>query len=555
MAWVTFSMAMLLRTKGFSSMRDSLLWGAAAGMGLLIKAPFLFFSIGPVLWVLGTTYHPSKTKNFLAAFSLCLAISAPWYFWQGVYFLQKALSLAAEVTDQGTNPHSLLGWLYYIRLLRFQMGSLSLIITGLGIALAFACRLRRASSMAGRRAEGMGFLVVWIVSGYAILTLLVNKDPRHTLPLLPPLAMVATDGWATLATGPWAPAVMSAAAPILLFINMAMYDQPGREDWKHRQILALMAQRHDRSQPFLLASIMSHHPRFFPRTLKWSAMQERIDMRLVSGGDADASFAEYIVDRPGDQGSETAFFDQRWQDLRPQTRAFTSLFSVCARYALPDHREAIVYERNPHPRFQVSSLNHTELERHLAKALQEWVQGPLKVTVEGEPSGLQEGRANRVRILCHDCSVQKIPLHEVEVVVDKPWFNLYRLWDENRLGLMAFESLKPTIQLRAQDVAWRLAGVKGLRDPEVLFAEDKILLRGRYRGIPVGLAAHIVVDNSRYSRVVVVLDRITLAGIPLPGWLLGKASRQILWTYPTPDFPGRILIEHVSIQNGEILTS
>jgi len=225
------------------------------------------------------------------------------------------------------------------------------------------------------------------------------------------------------------------------------------------------------------------------------------------------------------------------------------------RPALPDHSEALVYERTPHPRFHVSPLTPEEVARHIAQALQSWVQGPRKVSVEATPPGLQEGRFTRVQVTCSGCSVQKIPIYEVNVVVEKPWFNLYRLWDENRLGLMAFESFKATIRLRAEDVQSRLADAKGLRDAQVQFTDEKIRVRGRYQGFPVGLTAHMVVDHSRYSRVVVVLDRITLAGIPLPGWLLGKASRQILWTYPIPDFPGRILIDRVTIQNGEILIS
>jgi hypothetical protein len=545
MAWVTLSMATLARTEGFSRWRDSLLWGTVAGAGLLIKAPFVFFSVGPVLWVLASSHHPSKMKNFFAAFALCLAISVPWYFWQGTYFLQKALSLAAEPTGQGTDPHSLSGWLFYIRLLHFQLGTASLLFTGIGLALALA-----------RRTRGSGLLIAWILSGYVILSLLTNKDPRHTLPLLPALAILAIDGWGSLAIGAsWGPAVISVAAPVLFLANMALYDRPGREDWEHREILALMAARHDTTQPFLEASIMTHHPRFFARTVLWSAMERGIDMRTVSGGDADTSFAEYIVTKPGDDNSEKAFLDRQWQDLRPQTRAFTELFSVRARYPLPDHSEAVVYERNPHPRFDVHPLNHQELERHIAQALRTWVQGPLAVKTESVPASLQEGRLTRVTITCDACSVQKIPLRDIRVVVEKPWFNLYRLWDEDRLGLMAFESLKAGVRVKAEDVQMRLTDVKGLKDASVQFADDKIRVRGRYQGIPVGLSAHIVVDHSRYSRVVVVLDRITLAGLPLPGWLLGKASRQILWTYPIPDFPGKILIDRVVIRNGEILIS
>lgn len=64
-----------------------------------------------------------------------------------------------------------------------------------------------------------------------------------------------------------------------------------------------------------------------------------------------------------------------------------------------------------------------------------------------------------------------------------------------------------------------------------------------------------ILNDSAYSRVDAVLESISLGGIPLPGWLLGKAHRQTLWTYPIPDFPGRLLIHQVTIQNGQILIS
>jgi len=56
MAWVTLSIALLAHTQGFSRRSASLLWGLAAGMGLLFKPPYLFFLVGPVLWV----YHHER---------------------------------------------------------------------------------------------------------------------------------------------------------------------------------------------------------------------------------------------------------------------------------------------------------------------------------------------------------------------------------------------------------------------------------------------------------------------------------------------------------------
>src|SRR5205814_2043682 len=115
--------------------------------------------------------------------------SGPWYFWQAPYFLSKASSLAIESQGAGMDPHTLAGWLVYIRWLKLQMGAPSLLFTLAGAILAFWRRPR----------EGNGFLVSWILSGYVTLTLLVNKDPRHTLALLPALALLAARGWGNIA--------------------------------------------------------------------------------------------------------------------------------------------------------------------------------------------------------------------------------------------------------------------------------------------------------------------------------------------------------------------
>jgi hypothetical protein len=545
MCWVTFSMAMLARARGFSDRARSFQWAVVAGLGLLLKAPFVFFSVGPVLWVLARSKQPEKWKNFLMAGALCGLICIPWYFWQSAYFIQKASSLAVEPQGPGTDPHTLAGWLIYGRWFREQMGLPSLCFSVIGIALAFVRKPR----------DGNGILVAWALSGYLLLSMLINKDLRHTLPILPALAILAARGWGKL-VGHWRGGILIAlAGPVLLLWNVSSYDRPAQENWHHADILSLLAQRHDASQPLLEASVLSHQEWFFARTLKWTAMQKGTELDLTSPGDSDTSFVEYIIRRPGFQGTETELLDRKWQDLRPESRAFTQLFSLVGQYTLPDHSVALVYERHPHPQFQVAPLNTKELERRIALALHHWVQGDVKVVVEATPAELKEGRLRRVQVTCAPCTYQGARIEKAEVVVEKPWLNLYRLWDENRLGLMAFESLKPTLQVTAADALSKLSAVKGLTNLDVQMVAGKLIVRGHYKGISVAAIAHVSVDNSRYAHLDAILDRISVAGIPLPGWILGKAHHQSLWLYPIPDFPGHILVDQVQIENNAILIS
>ena len=70
MAWVTLSIALLARTRGFSSLRSSLLWAVISALGMLTKAPFIFFLVGPVFWTLITNRHSGKRNYALLALSV-----------------------------------------------------------------------------------------------------------------------------------------------------------------------------------------------------------------------------------------------------------------------------------------------------------------------------------------------------------------------------------------------------------------------------------------------------------------------------------------------------
>src|SRR5439155_1789622 len=96
----------------------------------------------------------------------------------------------------------------------------------------------------------------------------------------------------------------------------------------------------------------------------------------------------------------------------------------------------------------------------------------------------------------------------------------------------------------------RLSTIKELRDARVDFAGGRVQVHGRYKGIPVSATASVNLDTTDYAHLDAVLDRITIAGVPLPGWILGKVHRQTLWLYPVPNFPGKILVNQVTIDNG-----
>ena len=49
----------------------------------------------------------------------------------------------------------------------------------------------------------------------------------------------------------------------------------------------LLAGTHDKTQPFLAASVLSHQPRFFARGLKWSLRAQNLSLKATGAGNPD----------------------------------------------------------------------------------------------------------------------------------------------------------------------------------------------------------------------------------------------------------------------------
>ncbi len=537
LSWTTLSVALLARTQGFSNRRDSLLWGVSAGIGLLFKPPFTFFIIGPLVWTYLTSQESQKTKHLIMALGVALGVGLPWYFWNSVNFLDKAGGLVREKTGEGVDPHTLRGWLFYLRILPHQIGVGSLLFSVLGLGCLIAQR---------KQTQGIGLLVAWILGAYLILSFIINKDPRHSLPFLPALALLAVRGWTLVLPPRWGYGSLAVAGLFLMTQNLMGYDRPVRENWQHYAIGSVMAKNHDPSFPFISASVMAQNERFFARSLKWSLRQEGIAMKSVSAGDSDTSFAEYLVTRSGPQDQETGKILAEWNALKPGTRAFNELYVKVGDFPLADGTVAYVYHRQAHLKYQIDGLTPAALAARLQQALRQWwVESPLEVTVEATPDQLREGRPESVQIT--------VP--HITLVLRRPRFNLYRLWDESRLGLLGFDAMEPSLEIDAREFERRLRDVKGLESPEVHFTDGGVVVSARFRGIPVRARARVEFSPGRYPMASAVLESLSVAHVPLPAFILGKARRQILPLYPIPDFPGAISIHHITLRDDRLTIS
>lgn len=543
-AWVVFCMALLWRTERFGNRRRTLVWGAGAGLGLLLKPIFGLCFVVPCLYLLWPSNEAPlsvRGKNFLLGALLAMIVALPWYGWEGAYFLRHAIYLAGErgVVEGDPSFMTAAGWLYYGQAFRAQMGPWSFLVTFLGITLLI---LRR-----GRAAPGaIGFLIAWALSGYLSMTLIRNKDLRYTMAILPPLAMLSTVGWCSISSKHLARWMFGGIVLGLLAWNLLRLDPPQREDWKHLAIGQMLEKNRDPGQPLLLASVLSNQPYFFPRGLRWSMRAQGWPMIPSSPGDPTADFTEFIIQKSADIGPESEDLSREWKALKHSGRAFSALYSSIGRFPLPDGSEAVVYKRDPAHAFQVGPLTKGDLQKRLLHIVHNDIQGPQELRLDGDAGQWRRGRFPHIHLEGRSCVIRGLPVTRYELEANDLWLNLYRVWDEQKLGLLAFSSLEPRLEIQAGDVEVVLQQrAKGLKEVHVHFDKGHILLGGRWRSLRLSLRGHVEVLPGR--DLVAVTDSVSVGAIALPGWFFGKLSRYAVPLYPIPSFPGRILIHQVRL--------
>jgi 4-amino-4-deoxy-L-arabinose transferase-like glycosyltransferase len=185
MAIVALSFALLIRAGDFRVRRRALMFGVAAGVGLLSKQTFAFFFVLPALYVAGRVLAGRDRRailNLLLAGVVIIAIAAIWYgpHWSDAVAIWRANQMAA--LDEHEPPlFSRDSNLYYLHSLisaQTQLPFGILFVLGLIYSLV---RCRGQSLM----------LYLWILSGVGIFTFVANKDFRYTVPVLPAVALLS----------------------------------------------------------------------------------------------------------------------------------------------------------------------------------------------------------------------------------------------------------------------------------------------------------------------------------------------------------------------------
>jgi 4-amino-4-deoxy-L-arabinose transferase-like glycosyltransferase len=336
-AWFAVALVVLRKTRGFQSHPWSLLLGGILAMGLLTKWFFAGFMLVPLIYVFvefRIWKYPERRLYLADALIIPGIIAGLWYVPNipklVLYFGENAAIGARE----GEPPiFSFQSLIYYLRLLEgYQLFGLLFVI--LCLASVFIWRKRRIGEWR--------FLILTIAGGWLILTLLRTKDPRFTMPLLGPLAVISGTWIQSWGKTPLARGVQTLLIALLaiqayaanfgaswlpkrvvilkgyqgsldwdwnLYLQdyFGVFGRPRREDWKQDEILRKVASDSEQRSISPMLALVPDLPYFNEANFTLYARIRKLPIRarhLQSVTDGIRSFDgyNYVLMTENDQG-------------------------------------------------------------------------------------------------------------------------------------------------------------------------------------------------------------------------------------------------------------
>ena len=199
--------------KGKSSWWLSLLTGISIGLGLLLKQPFLFFLFFPLLFAFISSIWQKKWQKvsqiILMLFSAVI-IFYPWYRtnWLVIFTSGKRATIDSAIIEGDPGLNTLKAWTFYAEVSPYLLSSFLLLISLFSI-IYLLIKYFRSSSM---KSKGIAlylqnnfyqkstnqkniinitiWLIIFIIGGYLLSSLNINKDSRYILPLLPVISLI-----------------------------------------------------------------------------------------------------------------------------------------------------------------------------------------------------------------------------------------------------------------------------------------------------------------------------------------------------------------------------
>jgi dolichyl-phosphate-mannose-protein mannosyltransferase/DUF2993 family protein len=564
-AMVALALYTISTTESFTRRGPALVAGVVTGLGMLTKPTFAVYVLPAVLLALRDVRRPRLLNALLGAI-VAVLVSAAWYAPRALGMLAQVGARSGKQAAEAGQPGAFTwaGLSLYPRWFVPQFGALAVLLCFAGLAIAVRHR--------------QGLVIVSVLAPFVLVELIQNKNLRYTLPILPAASILAALVLGSLrgharsvlmgAIGVAAIVQMSATAfgiprfPSLPWLDVPwlLDSSPIRDDWRQREILALLA-RESRGAPATV-SVVPNGAYFSVSNFRYYALRDGSPLRWARAWDDEPIGIAFMILKTGDQGPTwTAEKPRRIAERLGSDVDFARVFPVIGTFPLPDGSIATVRARRVPPYPAPASAIVEAIDAAVRRGAPEFARDVdgLGVALEGTDD-ITHGRVGRLVLTARAATLGEfrrrhtatLRVHDVRLAAEDVLLNPWTATSRGRLELLdAGRIVIERATVTEEDLAAFLANTKGFERTTVRFEDGAATVR-LGRAWP-DVTSRVRILHATNRPFALAADDVRVGGVPIPSplvnWVLSA------WD-PSPRLaarlPIRVEIGQIGIANGAI---
>lgn len=404
------------KKRSFYPWLAALLVGFAIGFAVMIKQTVVLFLLLPTLSLIIRSLRLRSGKKWgqiLMGTLTAFLIFYPWYRsnWLLILTSGKRATVDSAIAEGDPALNTIDAWIYYGKVLPYLL-SFPLLIIPIVCFLIYGYQwLVKHNHWRQTQGETITWLSLFLVGGYLLSSLNINKDARYILPLLPVLSLLLAQGlW--LVSRSWRVRLISLTLGwgfLLMILNLfplpaasiAQFFSPRvqhfpiqNQDYPHQEVITEILE----TSPYLettlgvlpsTPTINQHNFSFYGAKANFQVYGRQVGTE-ESNIEKDARSLSWFVTKTGNQGSVSK--PQQLITNRIETGTDFRLYQT---WKLPDQSLLKLYQK------KTATVSATPIKKnHLAvkltdvevpKKIPPGVPIPIRYTWEGGWEALQQG--------------------------------------------------------------------------------------------------------------------------------------------------------------------
>jgi hypothetical protein len=326
------------------------------------------------------------------------------------------------------------------------------------------------------------------MGGYAVLTLIRNKDIRFSMPFLPAAGLIAT-GW--LKNFHWNSRRLEWGLIGLGFFTVVYTfyaDPPRREPWPLREAFEFI-QTQKSYHPRPRVRVIPDLSEFQRHGFEYYAESARYPLGVTTWV-RFPTFTDFIVTKTGAQGFAHDPVEVM-KTIQRDPEGFEAVFKEKWARPLPDGSVAKIYVRDITPVTGITPQAFVQrFESALARYIGRYVKDPQGWTIHVETFSDRETLSGRFRTVRFSMETARIdskgprPLmvQDLGMELSDLTVNPYKLLRDGEFEIISLMDATPHLRITQADLNDYLSGLNGALQPSVEFQEGRIRVETRPKG-------------------------------------------------------------------------